>query len=454
MQRMFIVVREPEKTFGEDDRAMPFKHVRLTTLVTPDIADPDPSSPTARSFWVEVKTGPSLTRKAARALRSTGSARTSTGTRDRLHAPDDVRVAERAGRRAQEVHDKYNEAADMGQLEERELRIPGQQLAFAKSDADPAKRNSVLVTESLNFVLDENGDPKLLMADVRIPQVEELLGTSAATTIRLYDEYVKNDLDGATGVFAQIAKPKLPMTDADRARRYGRRHARRRVPAPIRPVALPRPNLGVSTLTRSLGPLAGDAEDAVVDKFDPAKFFAGGIAQLFGTFDLAQLLLGHSRHERPEAADDTPSGDVVVTTLDWEPDIQGKDLVVAEFVPGPSKKLKVSGLITKKVASTEPPTFDFTGTLDDFRVGVLKSVFVNFVRFEFTKKSGQKPDVTVQLDPAQPIEFAGDLEFVEELRKAIPPDLFGDGPSLDITSTGCERGSRSPCRRSPSASSR
>ena len=38
MQRMFIVVREPVKTFGEDDRAMPFKHVRLTTLVTPDIA--------------------------------------------------------------------------------------------------------------------------------------------------------------------------------------------------------------------------------------------------------------------------------------------------------------------------------------------------------------------------------------------------------------------------------
>ena len=109
-------------------------------------------------------------------------------------------------------------------------------------------------------------------------------------------------------------------------------------------------------------------------------------------------------------------------------------------MPGPSKKLKVSGLITKKVDSTEPPTFDFTGTLEDFRVGVLKSVFVNFVRFEFTKKSGQKPDVTVQLDTAQPIEFAGDLEFVEELRKAIPPDLFGDGPSLDITSNGVRAG--------------
>ena len=128
-----------------------------------------------------------------------------------------------------------------------------------------------------------------------------------------------------------------------------------------------------------------------------------------------------------------------MTTLDWEPDIQGKDLVVAEFVPGPSKKLKVSGLITKKVDSTEPPTFEFTGTLDDFRVGVLKSVFVNFVRFEFTRRAAEagrhRP-----ARPAQPIEFAGDLEFVEELRKAIPPDLFGDGPSLDITPTGVRAG--------------
>ena len=112
------------------------------------------------------------------------------------------------------------------------------------------------------------------MADVRIPQVEELLGTSAATTIRLFQEYVKNDFDGATGVFAEIAKPKLPMTtptaldgmdedtlgvefSSDKAGGFAT------------------PNLGVSTLTRSLGPLAGDAEDAVTDKFDPAKLLRG-----------------------------------------------------------------------------------------------------------------------------------------------------------------------------------
>ena len=57
-QRMFIVVRRPVKEFAEDDRAMPFKKVRLTTLVTPDIAYPEVIPGTERSFWVEVKTGP------------------------------------------------------------------------------------------------------------------------------------------------------------------------------------------------------------------------------------------------------------------------------------------------------------------------------------------------------------------------------------------------------------
>ena len=46
------------------------------------------------------------------------------------------------------------------------------------------------------------------------------------------------------------------------------------------------PNLGVSTLTRSLGPLAGRIEDAVTGTFDPAKFFPKGLATLFGTLTL------------------------------------------------------------------------------------------------------------------------------------------------------------------------
>jgi type VI protein secretion system component Hcp len=449
-QRMFIVVRRPVKEFSEDDRGMPYKQVRLTTLVTPDIAYPDvitaPAPGTNRSFWVEVKTGPAAGDRARFVFHGVGT--DVAGNETDFTIPMMFVSRSETEQTLPVAYAAYNEADDDAELAARELRIPGQQLAFAEPDPDPAKRNTQLVTEALNFVLDPNGDPTLLKADVRIPQVQELLGTDAATTIRLFGDYVDGDFDGATGVFAEIAKPKLPMTtptalggmepdtlgvdfSSDKAGGFAT------------------PNLGVSTLTRSLGPLAGKAADAVTDTFDPASFFGGGLAKLFGSFDLADLLptetLGKNAPKLRTTSSDIPNGKLVVTTLDWAPKVENKDLTVAEFVKdhGGQTELKVHGVITKPVVlsgTPDPPTFEFTGTLNAFRIGVLKSVLVNFVLFSFTAKSEQKPDVTVQLDPAVPVEFAGDLQFVEELRKAIPPDLFGDGPSLDIAPTGIRAG--------------
>ena len=63
IQRMFIVVREPEKDYTQialqhSGRGMPLKRVRFTTRVTPDIAypyDPDVQVPGSDgSFWVRV----------------------------------------------------------------------------------------------------------------------------------------------------------------------------------------------------------------------------------------------------------------------------------------------------------------------------------------------------------------------------------------------------------------
>ena len=49
--------------------------------------------------------------------------------------------------------------------------------------------------------------------------------------------------------------------------------------------------MNLSTLTRKLGPIAGNAVDALTDNFDPNVFFSGVTAQLFGAFDLVNLLL-------------------------------------------------------------------------------------------------------------------------------------------------------------------
>jgi hypothetical protein len=457
-QHMFIVVREPVKLFASTDRGMPFKRVRLTTLVTPDIADPDqvtvppihiPS--TKRSFWVNVKTSPT------------------TQDRFKFHAVGTdvagndvdftipmmfVSLSETDVTRTIAAQ-AYNTSGSPDVLAARSAFVPGQKLVFAERNAANPTDNTQLVTEGLNFVMDNAGSaPTLLKADVKIPQVQELLGTDAPTSIRYFQDYVGKGIDAATGVFAEVVKedfsqflPNNPFAGLT-ANTLGVNFSSDKAGG------FATPNMGVSTLTRELGPLAGKAADAIVDNFDPSTFFQKGMAQLFGSFDLVKLLptgtMGKNAPKLRTASQDIPGGKLLIATLDWEPEVTNVDLGVAAFekdFQGNQSKLLIHGRVEKplKLDSLGAPVtrdvkFEFNGKLNDFRVSVLKSVFINFTEFGFTTKSNAKPDVSVKLDPATPVEFAGDLKFVEELRKAIPPDLFGKGPSLDIAPTGIRAG--------------
>lgn len=444
IQRMFIVVREPERTFASTDRAMPFKSVRLTTLVTPDIAYPRYIGDT-RSFWVEVASGAGTSRFTFHGVGTDVAGNTVDFTVPLMF----VSIATQ-GDDLTTVLQTYNKSATDGDVAARDVKIPGQQLAFAEPHADPKKRNTQLVAESLNFVVDtKDAHPHMLKAEVHVPQVQELLGADAKTTIRFFKDYVSTGFDAAAGVFAEIAKldvaafkPDDPLKgmvgdtlgvafSADKAGGFAT------------------PNLGAKVLTRALGPLAGAVDEAVAGTFDPKSFFGSGMAMLFGTFDLADLLPAASTDKNAPKlrtrTTDVAGGKRVTTTLDWAPEIQSKDLGVAAFVKdhGGTSTLKVEGVIEKVVTlggATQPPTFTFTGTLTHFRVSVLQSVFVNFTGFDIAARSGAKPAVDVRLDTAKPVEFGGDLQFVEELRNAIPPGLFGDGPSLDISPTGVRAG--------------
>jgi hypothetical protein len=449
MQRMFIVVREPEKIFSANDRGTPLKHVRLTTLVTPDIALPQIISGTTRSFWVEVMTS-ATTRDLFRfhgvGTDIEGDAIDFTIPLMFVSISDVANTA-----KMQPVAREYNSAAN---IERRNAHVPGQKLAFAPRDGAKPSDNTQLVTQLLNFVVDAAGNPaRMWKAEVKVPQIEQLLGTDVPTTIRFFQDYIDHGFDGGSGVFAEIAKQNLATYNADNpfagivADTLGASFSSDKAGG------FATPNLAVSTLTRSLGPLAGKAADAVTDAFDPASFFQKGIAQLFGSFDLTDLLppatMSENAPKLRTSTEDIPNGKLLVATLDWEPEIKNLDLGIAAFEKdrgGKTSALKIHGRIEKSVALNNgapaigDTKFDFTGKLNDFRVSVLKSVFINFDEFSFEAKTGQKTDVRVHLDPALPLEFAGDLQFVEELRKAIPPGLFGDGPSLDISPTGIRAG--------------
>lgn len=208
--------------------------------------------------------------------------------------------------------------------------------------------------------------------------------------------------------------------------------------------------MAISTLTRALGPLAGNPADALTDTFNPGNFFpASGLASLFGAFDLGSLipsgtLSGNAPQLKTATRDDGAGGKLIVTTIDFAPRLQPVNVGAATFTPTPSAALTIHGEIHKQVSpggvAQPPPTFSFDGKLTNFSVAILSSITVNFTQFRFTTVSGQKPNVTVALNTTTPIEFSGDLQFVNDLANAIPPGLFGDPPSLDISPSGITAG--------------
>jgi hypothetical protein len=460
MQRMFIVVREPEKQFNE--RGSPFKMVRLTTTVTPDIADPDVISGTTRSFWVEVTT-PSSPRDMFR-FHAVGKD-WSDNLVDFTIPLMFVSISDLPDANPNKtilVRNAYNASAKVA---DRDAYLFGQKVAFTtlrNVEVDQANNNTQqdntrLVTEKLNFVVDALGNQaKMLTAEVKIPQIQDLLGGDASTIIRYYQDYVQNGFDQANEVFAQITsldpnyKPEEPFGGllekvlglnftSDQAGGFAT------------------PNMNISTLTRKLGPIAGDVANALTDAFDPKDFFKDVTAQLFGAFNLVDLLvstladatasMGKNAPKLKTETTDILQGKLLKATLDWEPTIQPVDLTIVAFKnqgkDGTPSKLAIHGLIQKTVELdnvTSPPSFQLTGKLTDFVVTILDSVAVNFTEFSFAASDGKKPDVSVKLYPDPSIEFMGDLQFVEELRKAIPPGLFGSGASLDVTATGIKAG--------------
>ena len=304
--------------------------------------------------------------------------------------------------------------------------------------------------------------PRLLKADVNIPQVQELLGSDAPDD----DPPVSGLRRSGSGCRPRACSPR---SSRKTSRKFLRRRSLRGPRWPprsasrsraTRPAASRRRTSACRRLSRALGPLAGKVADAVNDAFDPTTFFQKGLAQLFGTFDLFDLLPPrHARQERAEAA--RPSRRTSRAASSSSRRSTGNP----RWTTSPSRRRRHRHCEIQE----GPRRHDQAGdprhdrrsplTLDALGAPVAADVTVRvrghaqrlpggraeggvrqLQRVRIHGRSGAKTDVTVKLDPATPLEFAGDLKFVEELRKIIPPDLFGDGPSLDLSPTGIRAG--------------
>jgi hypothetical protein len=460
VQHMFIVVRQPLRDYTAPDlashlenngRGLPFKTIRLTTLVTPDIANPQGGSKIANtlySFWVRLGLG-------------------NTASDDfKFHAVAEDIAGNQVDFTTSLIFVPFGEGrldlvigAYSASGEERACIVPGQKVTYAPAAAGGANENTNLTTNSLYFTSQSAPNdkkfggflPKLFKANVNLPAVEALLGASAETQIAYYDQYLSSAAGNITGLFATIVNEPSSGTltpakllsefSADKAGGFAT------------------PNLSISGLTSQLGPLAGDLGNAAGDIFDPSDFFndVKDAAKLFGTLSLADLLqpltMGAGAPKVQFNKEDLPAPPPtkklkLITTLDWTPKVKELNIGVVTFHPdknGVNAKLEVHGRIEKIVELPPPNNPDpgyakMAGSLTDFRIELLHFVEVLFDQFAFNSETGKKLDVTVNLDSDTPVRFIDDLEFVETLRKTIPSGLFGDGPSLDINASRVKAG--------------
>jgi hypothetical protein len=318
-QRMYIVVNEAEKDFGafpnvltpvepgkpagRYDLQFPFRRVRITTLVTPDL---DPPTDSKTPAWM--KDVFFVPRVGGEFFRFHIIAEDIDGREVEFHLPlgfidrdTDTPPASsklKAPGPIGPMRDFYEDARN--QLASCDLGI--QRVTFAPgTDSDPAKSNDIkpggtlLDTQSITFggELLDDGQAKTLKstchfypavrgAAVVIPAVKHLTGDNTPVKVRIADVYRKNGFQGANAqgqVFLETVEAKVVNFNKNGGRSG----------------ALISPNMNMTGLSRRLGLIGGSAETFAGGRFDPSQFFdpkllTDCLPLLFGTIPLGEVL--------------------------------------------------------------------------------------------------------------------------------------------------------------------
>jgi len=465
-QRMYIVVRNPEKTFPapfqpSGGREIPFRAVRITTLLTPPLEDPAASEilPGAlqSAFWPRVQNRDFLFHcVAADWAGERAEFAMPMAFVDAMYAFDPDRM--------QSVVPAYGRKSE---LERRRPALRGQTVAFAASDK---KGDTDLEVESITFAArtpagrvtpaewrDQDQPlffPVMEEAAVSIPALKALVGLGG-TAISYPKAYLESGLGGANKgeVFAAIAEAPV-LGFAGKGDKSG---------------GVASPSFPIVGLSRALGPVGGllpegasdplaaaesALSDAIGGRFDPAKFFndeaklLGGILLKDIVRAVADFMSGGDaaltiKNEVQKDAAGLPSA--VRTYMTWKPDLQ--DFTI--FVAGRDGTKASLTIDVKNVVYLDgrEPDYELKGVLTDFTLDLINPIIslirIKFDRFAFTAKKGQKTDFDPKIAK---LEFAGPLDFVKELLDTIKlPGSGGDGgglggPIIDIGATGAQLG--------------
>jgi hypothetical protein len=462
-QQMFVVIRQPLMDFSGEAQAdprygrhMPFRRVWLKTTDTPAIDKPEPIAG-VYSFWIKVDGKPFR----FDAVGEDFEGNLIPFTTSLIFVP----FSDYNAVTVQKIRPQHERA-----VADRACPVPGRRMAFAPRLAGQASDNTNFTTSVLHFTSDDGGAsgalkfrPVMHKAEVKLPAVEQLLGKETNTAIAYYQDYLDYGFGGGnkTGLFAYIAKESVPSVPPEKPAD----------PPTARPTlsldkvgasfsadqagGISTPNLSISGITRDLGPLAGDDLTKLADNaFNPADFFKDvkDSVKLFGSISLIDLLVGSSMEVgapkvqmSTEDVAGSPSKKKLVAILTWTPAVQEAHAGIVTLRVNGGTKLAINGRVERIVevppaGAPGPTTALFEGELINFTIDLLNVVALQFDAFRFSSKSGSKPAISVALRDPDPLEFQGELEFVNELKKFIPPGLFGDGASLDVSPSRVKAG--------------
>ena len=431
-QIQFIVRREVTRSYGGRD--MPFRSITLKTETTPNLnlASGDFGLGTG-AFWPRIDTGGGPQDFQFLLEGTDWEGRTLEWTAPLIFVGSNVDQNNIAP-----VLTEYN--VNHGPDHPRRKRpLSGQTLAFAPASlTKPGDTAYEAADVSLEALQVTGGDgphfrPAMKQANVDVPAVKQLLGTDAPSKIEWEPSYLAgsgNKIGNKGDVFARLIGS-TPLEFA--TEKVG---------------GMVAPDIDISGLSRSLGPVGGPVSQMVNGSFKPQDIFPD--VKLLGGISLFEIVkemifdaAGTTGGKLPALTTER-AGNVLRTKYVWK--VGSNELVHPELDPvkNPEKKMPIfrpkdaseftlEALVETPLDGT-PPTFRVDGSLTHFSVVLLpleglELVDLAFQSVSFKAVPGKKPDVAVQLGG---IEFMGILEFVRRLQEYIPLDGFKDPPNLEI----------------------
>jgi hypothetical protein len=423
-QRFFVIVREPTVSFAgltdPQQRNLPYKSITITTLVTPDVV---PGLDDTQRYAFFPTSGPNTF--FFHIIGTDWAGQTSEFT-----AP--LYFVERGGDYTQAVNTYNSSGTGLRSL-------AGQDIAFA----EPSKPGDTSFhAQTLTFSAQPPAPslfaaspffPQMDGADIVVPAIQQMSGGTGEMSVFYYPPFITSGPNQGE-VFLQ--KTGTALAVGFNGKQSG---------------GVATPNLSVSSLSRKFGTVSGPPDNVANGTNKASDIFSDIGAALFGVVKISDLIgdVAKLTSTQPILTTDRSVPNQITTTLAFKPTVLAEYSAFGGFLvlsfndtAHLDQAFELQATIVTPLTGG-PPQVTIHGELNNFTLSLAKVIGITITQIAFDAPAGQKLSVTASMPPNDdngPIQFLGDLSFLNTLEKFIPSDGFQDPPSLDVTADGITAG--------------